>query len=382
MRTLFIAPLPPPATGHSIAAETLLDALRHRPGSQADVVDLSKDGYRHGVDSARRIIQIVGVLRAVLQRRSRADVVYLTVAESAAGNLKDLLIYALCVRKLPRMVVHLHGGSIRKLLFERHPLIARLNKFFLRRIGAAVILGESHRYIFEDMVPRARTHIVENCVDDSLFRSEEEVREKFSTPVPLRILFLSNLIQGKGYVELLEGYERLDPRTREEVRLDFAGDFESDEDRETFLERVGKVDGATYHGVVADERKRSLLASAHVLCLPTSLLEGQPMCILEAYASGCAVMATRSGGIPDVFEDGRNGIQLSGSDPTVVRAGIERALALRSELAGMAIENRRMARVRFTREVYTRSLIELLESVAPGRHTRTRPEQLFLAAND
>jgi glycosyltransferase involved in cell wall biosynthesis len=60
--------------------------------------------------------------------------------------------------------------------------------------------------------------------------------------------------------------------------------------------------------------------------------EGLPRVILEAVARGRAVIGTRVGGIPDVIEDGVNGLLVPPDDPQALAAAIERIFSDR-ELA-------------------------------------------------
>ncbi|MFH1430064.1 MAG: glycosyltransferase, partial [Candidatus Uhrbacteria bacterium] len=75
------------------------------------------------------------------------------------------------------------------------------------------------------------------------------------------------------------------------------------------------------------------LAHADVLVVPSLCDENQPSVILEAFAHGVPVVASRVGGIPELVDDGRTGILVDpGSVEDLVRglrACIEGTQALR-----------------------------------------------------
>jgi glycogen(starch) synthase len=75
----------------------------------------------------------------------------------------------------------------------------------------------------------------------------------------------------------------------------------------------------------------SALDAATCLVLP-SRSEGLPRIVVEALTRGRAVVAARGGGIPDIVEDGANGLLVSPDDVAALAAGIERVLTDR-ELA-------------------------------------------------
>jgi glycosyltransferase involved in cell wall biosynthesis len=67
------------------------------------------------------------------------------------------------------------------------------------------------------------------------------------------------------------------------------------------------------------------LDAATCLVLP-SRSEGLPRIVVEALTRGRAVVAARGGGIPDIIEDGANGLLVSPDDVAALAAGIERVL--------------------------------------------------------
>ena len=84
---------------------------------------------------------------------------------------------------------------------------------------------------------------------------------------------------------------------------------------------------AVFHGFVSGARKREVLSSAAVMCVPSRevgrLSEGSPLVVSEATSLGIPVVATRVGGIPELAEDGALVTLVEPGD----RAALRRALA-------------------------------------------------------
>jgi glycosyltransferase involved in cell wall biosynthesis len=371
MRILLIVPLPPPVTGHSLASQVLVDGLSRV--HDVAVVNLSVGSLHDGRITSRRLREVGRVLLAVWRRHRRADAIYFTISESRAGNLKDLGVYLLCAGRLRRLYVHLHGGTIGRELFDRHAGWRMINAVFIRRLGGVIISGPAHLGIFAGMIDRRRIHIVPNSARDELFVTEDALREKFAAPRTLRVLYLSSMTPSKGYLNLLEGWLGLAPEIRRGIQLDYAGGFPDEADHATFLRRIAPLDGVRYHGLVDEEQKRRLFAQAHMFCLPTRMLEGQPISILEAYASGCAVLTTGQPGIRDVFDDGINGFELRGGTAASVTAALGRAASDVDRLRQMAVTNRRTAEERHRSTTFTATLRRILETAGTAGRPPRQP---------
>jgi glycosyltransferase involved in cell wall biosynthesis len=307
----------------------------------------------------------LGFVGRIWAKRKSCDVIYFTTSESFAGNLKDLLIYCACLGSLRRMVIHLHGGAGMREIMRRRSLLRRLNAFFLARIGGAIVVGPRQVGIFAGVVPRDRLYVVPNFAEDLFFVDAATIDRKFARPQPLRILFLSNFLPGKGHWELLDAFFALDGNVKAAVAMDFAGKFESLREEREFLRRIERVPQLRYHGIVKGETKRRLLADAHVLCLPTYYAyEGQPISVLEGYASGCAVITTDHSGIGDIFSRGVNGYEVVKRSSISLKAAVARALAAPEELHRFAKTNHAQAAERYRATRYTRDLIEITRKVA------------------
>jgi glycosyltransferase involved in cell wall biosynthesis len=364
MKILLIVPLPPPVTGHSLASQVLLDGLAGI--HEAAVVNLSVGSLNDGRITVRRIREVGKILLGVWRKRRSADAIYFTISESPAGNLKDLLVYLLCAGRLDRLFVHLHGGTIGRELFDRHPAWRQINASFIKRLGGVIISGPAHLDIFSGMIDRERIHMVPNSAEDELFVTEREVLDKFSDPRPLKVLYLSSMTLEKGYLDLADAWFRLGPDVRRQIQLDFAGRFEADADRRAFEGRIAGVEGIRYHGLVDPGEKRRLFKEAHVFCLPTRMFEGQPISILEAYAAGSVVLTTGQRGIRDVFGDGVNGFEVVAGSAESIAASLSRLPRDVDRLRQIAVANRCTAGERYRTTTYTAALTRILEAGAPA----------------
>lgn len=362
-RILFIGPLPNPVTGQSLACKVFFDELNK--SYRVDLININKSSFSSGISSFGRILEVLTFVLKSFRLSRLSKKIYFTVSESLAGNFKDILIYLVCFDKLPHMVVHLHGGAgMRELLKPGNTVLRAVNRFFMSRIGAVVVLGARHVEIFKDIAPLERIHIAPNFAEDSLFVDSDVILKKFNDVQPLRLLFLSNLIPGKGYLELVEAYKALGVETRQKVKIDFAGGFQSDEHKKAFLESIEQFPGLHYYGVVQGEQKIGLFRNAHLFCLPTYYpYEGQPISILEAYASGCAVLTTDHSGIFDVFTENRNGYCVEKRSADSIRNAINQAVNDPSALCKMALTNRREADELYRTDTFNARLLGIVEGL-------------------
>jgi glycosyltransferase involved in cell wall biosynthesis len=105
------------------------------------------------------------------------------------------------------------------------------------------------------------------------------------------------------------------------------------------------------------------LDESSLLLLP-SFSEGLPRVAMEAFARGRPVVGARAGGIPDIVEDGVNGVLVDPEDTGSIAAGLVRVLGDRSELvrlaAGAAASRDRWLQ---TPEEFARKMRELVEGL-------------------
>ena len=85
--------------------------------------------------------------------------------------------------------------------------------------------------------------------------------------------------------------------------------------------------------------------------------------ILEAYAAGIPVVASASGGIPEIVRDGETGFLAPPGDPAKLASRIRTALQDPAALTCIAQNARRVWRERFTLAEYQGRILNILERV-------------------
>jgi glycosyltransferase involved in cell wall biosynthesis len=233
----------------------------------------------------------------------------MAMSTSFWGNIRDLLFYWVLGKSIrENMVLHLHVGNL-DLLFDKYSFFLKaLNRHFLKDIKAVIVLGPYFNNVFHGYIENSKVLIVKNYFDSELLVSEEKVVEKYAVVDKVKILYLSNMIKEKGYELLRDAFLLLPEYVRNKAELHFAGKFNNEQDHKIFSSSIKDYSNIYYHGLLLGEEKKKLFADSHIFCLPTFFKrEGQPISILEAYASGCIVFTTANGGINDIFKDGVNG---------------------------------------------------------------------------
>jgi glycosyltransferase involved in cell wall biosynthesis len=147
-----------------------------------------------------------------------------------------------------------------------------------------------------------------------------------------------------------------------EARLFLVGDGPEKSHLQYLAERMGITGRIIFTGFVPHSKVRDFLREASVFVLP-SRFEGLPNALLQAMAAGLPCVATNVGGVPDVIENGINGILIPPGREDLLAEALEKVL-IDQDLARRLGENahRSVSRLRLDRIVgsYHRLIIEML----------------------
>ena len=264
----------------------------------------------------------------------RYDVVHAHWVVPNAALVADIV----AAHRVP-FVVSVHGSDV--FLAERSRLFAPLARAALERARRVTACSEDlRRRVVALGAAEGRTRTVPYGVDAARFAAPAPagIRERLRAPVgTCLVLALGRLVEKKGLGPLVQAAVGL-----EGVHVAIAGGGDLQERLETEVARlrapvalVGPLDRTE----VADA-----LAAADIVAVPSVVdragnVDGLPNTLLEAMAAGRAVVASRVAGIPDVVEDGVNGLLVPPGDVGALRAALGRLAAdgaLRARLGAAA----------------------------------------------
>jgi len=150
-----------------------------------------------------------------------------------------------------------------------------------------------------------------------------------ASPAPFQILCVGRLVSAKGQRILIQAVELL-LKAGHNLQLQLVGDGPDRIDLENLVTLRGLSEAVSFAGTVNQENIKAFYQNADAFAI-ASFAEGIPVVLMEAMAMEIPCVATRITGIPELIEDGVDGLLVSPSDTKGMAAAIER-LILSSEL--------------------------------------------------
>jgi glycosyltransferase involved in cell wall biosynthesis len=214
----------------------------------------------------------------------------------------------------------------------------------------AIAISEYNRHVMLERCPSARVEVVHCGVD-----VERYAWHDLGGRAPDRVVCVASLFAKKGHADLIDALALLAER-RPGVVLELVGDGP---ERDRIVRRArerGVERRVSLLGARSSEQVRATLAEARAFALPSVRLpsgrmEGIPVALMEAMATGVPVVATRLSGIPELVEDGVTGVLVEPHDPEGLAAALERLLADDELAVELALNARRLVERSFSLKV-------------------------------
>lgn len=357
---LFVGALPPPVHGSALVCQQIKDSKLINDSFECDWVNLSTSRRLAEIGKATiaKPFRLVGALlkELWLLMTRHYDICYLAITCHGPGFLKDAPFVLLCKLFRKRIVIHQHNKGMAADV-ERWPYNWLLPLCYK---DAKVILLSWYLYPdIEKVVPKENVFICPNGIKVS--DSDNKSRVKNDTNSPPRLLFLSNLLESKGVLVLLDSLKILKDKGYSFI-CDFVGGETQDIDASRFNEEVenrGLTDSAFYLGIKYGKDKDDAFQLTDVFVLPTGN-DCFPLVLLEAMFNRLPIVSTPIGGIPDIVLDGENGLLSKERDSYSLSHALEKLISSPELRIEMGDAGRKRLELLFTEDVFEKRLKEIL----------------------
>lgn len=293
--------LPPPVHGVSVMNQLIKNSPVINTELQCDYINLAtakniNDLQKKGI---RKYLLTVSIMfKAIFKMATRRyDYVYITIFPFGAAFYKDSLIVLLArlFRQKPLLHLHTHGfkrtaeSSVRKKRFYT----------FVFKNTEVICLSD---LLLEDIetIYTGKVYILPNGISQVNFSNTYNNNQE-----PFTLLYLSNLIKGKGILILIAAVEIIKQKgytfvlrvvgPEGDISYKMLKELVEQKQLTGFVELIGPKFG---------EDKYNEFKNAGMFLLPSNY-DTFGLVFLEAMQFGVPCISTNIGGIPDVLGDGR-----------------------------------------------------------------------------
>lgn len=343
-----------------------VDVVRFRYGPDAEET-LAYAGTMHeqALKSWRarwRLLRFVGASRRALRREAgafRPDVVH--VHWWVPGG------FAYWPGNDPGVPVVLTSHGTDLFLLDRFPAARRVAGPILRAASQVTVISTP----LVDRVRRLGVPAKRITVLPMPLSADRFGHQAGGARDPDRLLFVGRLIERKGAEYAIRAVAELGRQGRA-ARLTVVGDGPERRRLEALARELGAGDAVEFAGALPHDAVSAHYRRAAALLMPAVTdwkgeQEGFGMVLVEAMATGLPVVATRSGGIPDVVADGRTGLLVPERDAPALAAAARQLLEDPARAAALARAARAELDARFAPEAIARGFDAVYRRAAEGR---------------
>ncbi|MBT0960602.1 glycosyltransferase family 4 protein [Denitromonas iodatirespirans] len=331
LHLVVVGPLPPPAGGMANQTRQLAELLRGE-GAQVSVVQTNapyRPRWAGRLPGLRAAFRLIPYLFALWRACRHGDVMHLMANSGWSWHL--FAVPAILVARLRGVpvVVNYRGGEAGSFLSRAAGQV----RLAMRQVAALVLPSGYLQAVFQGHGMRGT--VVPNIIDMTRFRPATESR---AGQAP-HVVVARNLESIYGIDVALRAFAQI-REALPAATLSIAGSGPQLASLQALADSLGVSDAVRFTGRLDRDDMAALYRSADVM-INASRVDNMPNSVLEALASGVAVVSTHVGGVPYIVEDESTALLVPPDAPEPMAQAVLRLLtddALRRRLvdAGLA----------------------------------------------
>lgn len=365
--------------GQSMMFQLLVDSLKTE-GIEVRIVDFGKSIYPNYSD--KRVSGKFSFVKLIdnffctvkyiylLLINPQTDV-YLNTAQSKIGFIRDYVFINLAKWFKRKVIAHQFGANYEHFFSAQPERLKQRIISTLEKATFVVVEGDYTKKQFS-FLNNFVTSVV--SIPNGLPEKSEVKNIKPKTICqPVTLLYLSNLIEGKGFWDVLDAAHLLN-KQKIEIEVIFVGKFLADindticqtPDRAEalFFQRIKEYNlknKVQYFSGLYGEQKAKVFQKANFFILPSYYVnEGQPASVLEAIAYGCVPIVTNYRLIPTMVNDS-NGFFVEPKSPEQIASAVFESMNCPSLYHSKSAAAISFFNENFTAEKYVSKILNLLE---------------------
>ena len=369
-KILFIMQLPPPVHGVSVMNKLIHDSKLINEQLRCDYINLATARDIHDLqkNGLRKYFLTLGIaFRAFFKLLgNRYDHVYITIFPWGFGFIKDSIMVLLARLFRQNVLLHLHTYG-----FKRESEKSSLRKWFYRFVFKNTRVICLSDLLLEDVetIYKGPVYILPNGIPQVNFENTYKADQS-----PVSILYLSNLIKGKGILLIMDALHMLKKKGHRFLFrvVGSEGDVTYAMLRNVIQEK-GLQEDVKLVGPKFGEEKFEEFKKAGMFLLPSNY-DTFGLVLLEAMQYGVPCIASKMGGIPDVLGDGRGLIMRDITAESLAEC-IEQLLTDPSQRLLKSKLGFEYFKGNFTVEVFEKRLYNILRGSPDKINQRLNPTQ-------
>ncbi len=205
-------------------------------------------------------------------------------------------------------------------------------------------------------LPRDRTKVLLNFIDS------RRLTPASGSVARTRITYVGRIEETKGVFDLLDAFIRLPAELKSGVRLTFAGAGGAVDRLRNRISELAAHD-VEYLGFVSGRTLHDLVRESICTVIVPRVYENCPMSVLESLALGTPVIGGLIGGIPELIDDGRDGLIVPTRNGAALDRALGRMLTDAEFVAKAARTGAAKMRDRFSADIHYEGLMQIYKEL-------------------
>src|ERR1035437_902348 len=361
-KILFLGTLAPPYYGASMSSEMCLNILKEEKRFEIRNIKLnySEEMSDVGKLNLKKIYGFFQVSRQIkkILKQFNPEIIYFVPAVTGFGLIRDYCFLRIIkFKKRARLILHIRG-QFKKKDWENSFMRKLINQ--LLKCDKVIVLGPELIKNLNNLIKKENIYILPNAIVNTLNNYEfEKIIKGKKIKKKLKLLFLSNMQEAKGWFKVLEACKILRD-SGIEFECHFVGKWSTTKDEKKFhkyLREHNLFGIVNYHGQLLNKEKNDILSETDILIYPTEYCAFGRV-IIEAMEYGIVTISNKEGTIPSIIKHGETGYVLNNNTATEICEYIIKLLddSLRYN---MSIKSRARFLEKFTLDTYRNNFIAI-----------------------